>query len=280
MSEDTPPRSAMDDFLGGDGPPEPAAPDPAAAADPPAPEPTPPVAVEPDNDDQMPADEAGKLAALQRERTRRRNFAEQADQQRSRADTLEGEAKALREELATLRARPPALPQAPAPQPAARQPEPVPSPIEDPDGFVRWQERRRIDDRFELSKSLLADQIGEDKVAELENDFRALAARTPGLFIPATVANPYKWVRDTVARARAMEEIGTDPAAFRTRVEAETRAKVEAEMAASAPSAPVRAAVNLPMSLNGARSTSDPGTPEGWTGPTSLEDITDRRRRG
>ena len=275
MSEDTP-RTAMDDFLQGSSPepdaPEPVdPPEPTVAVEPAAPEPK--VAAEPDDDGQAPEDRAGLLAALQNERRRRQDH-------KGRADTLEGELKAIRDELATLRAKPATPPPVAAPQPVARQPEPVPNPIEDPDGFVRWQERRRIDDRFDLSKSLMVDQIGEDKVAELENEFRALADRTPGMLIPPTVANPYKWVRDTVARAKAMEEIGTDPGAFRTKIEAETRAKVEAEFAARAPSSPARAAVNLPISLNGARSTNDPGTPEGWAGPTSLEDITDRRRRG
>jgi hypothetical protein len=78
-------------------------------------------------------------------------------------------------------------------------------------------------------------------------------------------ANPAKFVYDQARRMKQMEEVG-DTSALRSRIEAEVRAKVMAEMRQTKP------AVEVPASLNSIPSAPAPSSPTDFE-PTPLENV-------
>jgi hypothetical protein len=82
--------------------------------------------------------------------------------------------------------------------------------------------------------------------------------------------NPYAWMTREVDRLRHLREVGDDPSAYRARIEAEARAKWEAEAAAKPP--PVSPAAGMQPSLATARSVAG-RTASTWTGEPSLEEV-------
>ena len=78
-------------------------------------------------------------------------------------------------------------------------------------------------------------------------------------------------------RQQAQAEIGDDPAAYKTKLEAEIREKVLAEMNGGQP-AQQRQAV-MPSNLAGARNVGARSGPA-WSGPSTIDDIFSRQRSG
>jgi hypothetical protein len=285
----------------------------------PEPEPAAPVAAAVEDDDALPPSPNGTIpvSALQAEREKRNDWKSKAvrfetekrlaeEQSKAAADQL----KALQTQLEELRKAPPAAPVAPAalqqpaavpgagPEPAA----PMPNPMEDPEGYARWQDQRQamaaFNIRLETTEELLRDKEGDEAVDKAIAAFKAMVAaeeqtfgknRSPLAQSLTVQRNPYKWMYSTVRKAEAEREIGGDLSAYRSKVEAEIRAKIEAEMAEKAAAGPVapaieipvvqpRAAPNvvLPKSLATATS-SAPRSAPAWTGPTPLGDIVQRR---
>ena len=72
-----------------------------------------------------------------------------------------------------------------------------------------------------------------------------------------------------VERQRVLRDVGDDPSAYRTKIEAEARAKWEAEAKAAVPVSP---AAGLQPSLANARSVAGRSAAT-WTGEPSLEDV-------
>lgn len=203
---------------------------------------------------------------------------------KGRADRAEGEAAALRAEVEALR-KAPAPPVAPPPaQPAvAAQPEYVPNPMEDPEGFVQFQARKMDDalfhQRLNTSEAFLRrfmkDNADVDAKVEV---FKKAAAENPVLGVELRKhPDPYQYAYETAQRILAQQEIGTDPAAYRARVEAEIRAKVEAEYAANQP-AQQAARVALPRSLSTVPSAAPRGEVVDNT-PVDFDDILRRNKR-
>jgi hypothetical protein len=117
---------------------------------------------------------------------------------------------------------------------------------------------------------MLADKIGAEKLSEYVNEFRQMANADPTLFGKLySQPHPYAWLTREVDRLRLVRDVGDDPAAFRARIEAEARAKWEAEAKQAPPPSP---AAGMQPSLGTARSVA--GRMAGaWTGEPSLEDV-------
>lgn len=260
----------LDDFLGGSEPEEEppvvvaeAAPEPEVA-----PEPEPEVEAEPEpaakpepTEPAEPSDVVGLKAAIQAERAKRNDW-------KSEAARVNGEMAALKAQLEALQKAPPPAPAAPA---APTQPAVIPNPVEDPQGYHAFIQQDIFNRSLNMSEAMLRQQVNNDadvdaKVAK----FRQLADANPALRAELQrSAHPYKFVYDTAARHAALEEIG-DPASYRSKLEAEIRASVMAEMAGTAP-AP-RPIVQLPTSLGTARSAGSRNVPV-INVPESFDDI-------
>ena len=244
-----------------------AAPEPKAAPKPPAES---KVAPEPAEDDAEPSDRLDHdgqtyipRQAFDRERQRRQDWKEKAAR-------LEGENAAMRRQMEEGRraAQPP-------PQPVYRQP--PPDPAADPHGYANYvgqqQLQAQLNHQLNVSEMLLREKIGDDKVSEYVNEFKELAQRDQTLFGKLySQPHPYAWMQREVERQRVLRDVGDDPGAYRSKIEAEARAKWEAEAATRQPAPPVSPAAGLQPSLASARSVAGRTSPN-WTGMTSEEDL-------
>jgi hypothetical protein len=199
---------------------------------------------------------------LERERQRRQDW-------KARAVEAETRHKELQRQLdeATRRAT------APPPQPQA-PPQPPPDPATNPQGWaqhvVQQQQAALLNERLNNSEMMLADKIGQEKLSEYVNEFRNLANADPTLFGKLySQPHPYAWLTREVDRLRLVRDVGDDPAAFRAKIEAEARAKWEAEAKQAPPPSP---AAGMQPSLGTARSVAG-RTAGAWTGEPSLEDV-------
>lgn len=251
----------LDEFLG-DEPEEDA---PALVAETPAPE-TPETPAEPEapaepvETPKEPEDVTGLKSALQAERAKRNDY-------KGERDRLAGELAAMKAQIEAIQKTPPA----PATPPAPREPASIPNPVEDPNGYHAYIQKDIFNRSLNMSEAMLRQQVGNDadvdaKVAK----FRTLADANPSLRAELQASpHPYRFVYDHAAKVMAMEEIG-DPAAYRSKLEAEIREKLMAEMAGTTPQTAAR--VQLPQSLGNARSTSNRNMPA-ISVPESLDDI-------
>ena len=270
-------NAQLDTFLAAGTPPEGAE----APAAPPAPEPTPeapeaapaaaakPSEAEPQEEDVAPHSGSDNrtvpFSALEKVRNdwKPKYAAEQA-----RAELL---AKQLEE------AKSPPPPQAAPAQPVYQQP--PPDPATDPYGYANhvWQRQMeaQINHQLNVSEMLLREKIGDDKVSEYVNEFKNLAARDQTLF-PKLYGqpHPYAWMQREVERQRVLRDVGDDPSAYRAKVEAEARAKWEAEVAAQPMNGgnghAVSPAAGMAPSLANARSVAGRTTTT-FTGPPPLD---------
>jgi len=230
-----------------------------------------PVQDDDDGDDASPAStEGGSQAvpreALEAERRRRQDWKQKAAQR-------EGENAELRRQLEALQRAP--VQQQPQSQPVYRAP--PPDPQTDPQGYAQYaydeKVREKINDNLNFSEWMLRDKLGDETVSQLQQEFKAMAEADQTLFQKMySQPHPYRWMQQQVERHRAMAEIGDDPAQFRAKIEAEARAKWEAEQGGEAPAAPVPSRVaGLAPSLANARS-SAPRSAPAYTG-MSLEQM-------
>ena len=237
----------------------PAAPEAPPAA--PASDPAPKAAAEP----KAPDDDAEPPQPLDGEPVIPRRAYE--DERRKRQDWKEKAAR-LEGELAAMKRQ---QEEAARPQPQPMPPLAPIDPAQDPQGFTNRLQQVLLNERLNNSEMMLREKLGPEKVDEYVNEFKQLAARDQTLFGKLyQQTNPYSWMQREVERQRVLRDVGDDPSAYRTRIEAEARAKWEAEAAAK--SAPVSPAAGLQPSLANARSVAgrSAGT---WTGEPSLEDV-------
>jgi hypothetical protein len=178
------------------------------------------------------------LSALEAERKGRQDWKEKAIR-------AEEEAKQLRERMQQF--------QNPQQQQAAPQIDPL------------------VNTRMDFSEMLLRQELKEaTDIDEKIMAFKQAAQADPSL-VAAMMSNPHPW-KFAYEKARQMEmlkEIGTDPAAYRAKLEAEIRAQLQSAQ----PQAP--APLNVPASLNGARSVAPRNAPT-FSGPTPLGSIFNR----
>jgi hypothetical protein len=189
------------------------------------------------------------------------------DERRKRQDWKEKAARAEGERDALRRQ----LEETTRPQPQPMPPLAPIDPSQDPQGFTIRLQQVLLNERLNNSEMMLREKLGPERVDEYVNEFKQLAQRDQTLFGKLyQQANPYGWMTREVDRLRMLNDIGDDPAAYRSKLEAEARAKWEAEAAARP--APVSPAAGLQPSLATARSVA--GRRETtWTGEPSLEDV-------
>lgn len=141
----------------------------------------------------------------------------------------------------------------------------------------------RLNDRLDMSELLLRQQHGDEAVDGMIESFQKAAKENPALGAQlAQQKHPYQWAFEQVKRMKAMEEIGSDPVAYRDRIrtelEAELKAAAQPEQQAADVAAPVAQVAPkpvIPQSLASARS-SAPRAAAAWSGPTPLADIIKR----
>lgn len=120
-----------------------------------------------------------------------------------------------------------------------------------------------INERFNMSEMLVRQQYqdADEKVQVFMEAARANPALAAAL---QTQRHPWEFAYKEGARMLMLKEVGDDPAQYREKLKAE----LMAELQKSAP-AP---ALNLPQSLNGARSVAPRSAPA-FTGPTPLDQM-------
>ncbi len=255
----------LDDFLKGKAEAEPA-PEPEA---PPAPEPQPEPAAEPAEGEEQdpPAPAEGEplvpRRAYEDERRKRQDHKE-------RAAKLEGELAEVRRQMEELRKAPP------PPQPQYQPPQPI-DPAQDPQGFVSRVQEVVLNERLNTSELLARQAHGAETVDKAIEEFKAAAQADPSLF-PKLYGSPhpYDWMMKQVEKLRVQREIGDDPGAYRAKLEADIRAKVQAEFAGQQQPAPrVSPAAGLAPSLANVRSAAPRSAPA-FSGPPSLGDVLGR----
>ena len=114
-----------------------------------------------------------------------------------------------------------------------QEPVEVPDVLEDPQQFQEFIARQitqsEQNTRLNMSRFMAEREFGAEKVEEVIDYFN----KNPTLshqFMNSP--SPFHAAKDYVDAQKLAAEIGDDPASFRAKVEAETRKKIEAEMAA------------------------------------------------
>ncbi len=131
---------------------------------------------------------------------------------------------------------------------------------------LQSMQQQLINERFNMSEMLVRQQYKDvdDKV----NVFMDAARENPALMAALQQQrNPWDFAYREGARMLMLKEVGDDPAAYRAKVEAEVLAKLQSQG---------QPQVNVPSSLNGARSVASRSAPA-WTGPTDLGNILGNR---
>jgi hypothetical protein len=123
-------------------------------------------------------------------------------------------------------------------------------------------QQQLVNERFNTSEMLVKQAHADaDEVVEV---FMEAARANPALAAALhQQRHPWDFAYKEGKRLRMLKEVGDDPAAYRAKVEAEIRAQLQTQ-------APPQ--VNVPQSLNGARSVAPRSAPA-WTGPTPLNDM-------
>lgn len=145
-------------------------------------------------------------------------------------------------------------------QQAAQQPTQIP--VED----------ALINERLNISEMMLRE--AHTDVDEKIDRFKQELDRNPGLSSELRrQPHPYKWAYEYAKRLQLMDEIGSDPNAYREKL----KEQVKAELAQQPPAIPEQPAAaapapRIPQSLATAHSVGARSTPP-WTGPTPLDNI-------
>lgn len=152
----------------------------------------------------------------------------------------------------------------------ANPPAPPPDPVSDPQGFAQTLEQKMqealLNQRVNLSASIAKGRFSD--YDEVMGEWPALIQQNPALYVQAVQQEmPAEWAYQYVKRQQLLKEMGDDPSAYRTRLEAEIRQKLEAEYQQRTPVAPVIPAP--PPSLASARSNGRMSEAV-WSGPPPL----------
>jgi hypothetical protein len=138
-----------------------------------------------------------------------------------------------------------------------------------------------LNERMNMSEIMVRQQ--HQDVDDMLAVFQKAAESNPTLRAQlAGERHPWQFMYDTAKRMKAMEEIGSDPEAYKAKVREQLLAEMQAQNAQTTPTAQPAAPVVQPKhaiqpSLASARSAA-PRTATAWTGPTSLNDILNTKR--
>ncbi|MDH2052543.1 hypothetical protein [Achromobacter marplatensis] len=180
------------------------------------------------------------LSALEAERKQRQDWKEKAIR-------LEEQLKAA---------------QAPQGQQQAQQP-PTHIPVEDV----------IINERLNMSEMMLRQTHAD--VDEKIDRFKQELDRNPALSAELKrQTHPYKWAYEYASRLQLMDEIGSDPNAYREKLKEQVKAELAQQAPAHTeqPAAAAAPAPRIPQSLATAHSVGARTAPS-WTGPTPLDNI-------
>jgi hypothetical protein len=193
---------------------------------------------------------------------------------KSKAAAHEARAELLAKQLEEAK-RPPPVVEAPPVQQMA----PPPDPRVDPVGAMQYlqvqHQHMLLNERLNVSELHARDKLGDD-LDKYVAEFKEAAGKDQTLWGKLySQPGPYQWLVKEMDRRRSMAEVGDDPAAFRTRLEAELRAKWEQELGQPAQgngNGRTSPAAGLPPSLANARSVAG-RTTHSFTGPPSMDEL-------
>jgi hypothetical protein len=201
---------------------------------------------------------------------------------KSKAAAHEAEARVLRQQLEAIQRNQQAPPPQPPPAPSVMQFQAPPDFNADPQGFMQTmvanQQRALLNERLNHSEALVRERISEEDLAKYVGEFKAAAEKEPTLWGKLYAQpSPYAWMTKTIDTMRKHAEIGDDPSAYearmREKLEAEFRAKWEAEAGGTLNGAPAPSVTaGMQPSLASVRSVAG-RTTNAWTGPPDMNDI-------
>lgn len=152
---------------------------------------------------------------------------------------------------------------------ATPRPQPIPAPdvFEDPEGYSKHMQRQlqqsNIAQKLEMSKFMAQREFGAEKVQAMVEYFDQHPDQSQAF---VNEPSPFHAAMDHFNQHRVAQEIGNDPVAYRAKLEAEIRSKIEAEMVAK--QARDAAGKFAPSMAN---TTGTGGGPRSnWVGPTDL----------
>jgi len=217
-------------------------------------------------DDADPADDGSGTVPLAAFRKVREDY-------KSRAARAEGVAAELRAQLEAARQQP-TTPQRQMEAEQRYERLPPPDPARDPAGYHVWQQTERVNDKLDMSEAMLRQQIGDEAVDQMQQEFKREAEADKTLWGKLYAQpHPYAWAHKQMNAARMLRDVGTDPDAYRNKLRAELEAEIRSKMEQPAQAAsPV---AGLPPSLANIRSSAPRG--QTFTGPPDMSDIVGRR---
>jgi len=133
---------------------------------------------------------------------------------------------------------------------------------------LQVMEQRMLHQNLNFSERMARKEYGPELVDKAFEKFSELAKSNPALHQQVLQsADPWDAVVQEYKKASLLEEVGTDPAAYREKL----RAELLAELGQN-PGATAAAQTVLPKSLAGSRSSATRSAPS-FTGPTPLDQI-------
>ena len=142
--------------------------------------------------------------------------------EREKRQAKEREAEELRRQLAEL-----------------RQPQEKREFLDDPDAHIAMLQRQAqqlaVQTKLDMSRAYAEDKYGKDTVDAAFEYFNQHPEQSQALL---SAPMPFVEAVKVYQRAQAMQEIGDDPASYRTRLEAEIRERILAEMGQPKPKTP------------------------------------------
>ena len=150
------------------------------------------------------------------------------------------------------------------------QPAPVPDVFEDPQGYQAYMQdavRSGVTStKLEMSRFMAEKEFGAETVEAAYEYFNAHPEQSAALL---SHPSPFHAAVEYYNQQRVAQEIGSDPAAYAAKLEADLRAKIEAEMVAK--QARDAAGKFAPSMANVTGTGGGPKT--NWTGPAPLSSV-------
>lgn len=143
----------------------------------------------------------------------------------------------------------------------------VPDVFEDPQGYQKYMEQQvqgaTTQMKLQLSRFHAEREFGKEAIDEVVAYFDQHPHLSQQF---ASEASPFHAAKAYVDAQKTAQEIGSDPAAYRAKLEKEVRAQIEAEMAAKQVQEMAGKKAPSLAGVNGSGGNTDPG----WQGPTDL----------
>lgn len=119
----------------------------------------------------------------------------------------------------------------------------APDPIDDPEGYARYQsetiDNTRAEIKLETSEELMREKLGDAEFDKMAQWWRQQVQENPHLIQQGIKQrNPWKFAYDQYRKNSVLSEVGTDLEAYRKKIVEEERAKWEAEQAERAAQTP------------------------------------------